>query len=139
MLMTIFVSCAPLVRVRLDQTIESLPEKPRETVLLTSERVSASGSDCVAYSVQEVYGTQQPLEMLVDYYQAELEKDGWQKLHGYSPDSDEVAAFRRNNDEYLGIYREDAISVRTTVSQLSREILLPFEDIYVLDITRTCG
>lgn len=131
--------CAPVVRWRLGQTIKSLPAAPPSVTLLAREEGSASGSDCVAYYVHEIYGTNQPLDDVVRYYQQELGADRWKQLHDYIPDGPEAAAFQRGGDEFLGLLTSKYVDFDFAVRNIPFEKLAQFETVYILRVVRTCG
>jgi len=139
LLVSTLSGCAPMVHWRLGQTIKSLPAAPPGVTLLARDEGGASGSDCVAYYVHEIYGTHQPLDDVVRYYQQELGVDKWKQLHDYIPDGPEAAAFQRSGDEFLALLTYKYVGFNSAVRKIPPEKLAQFETVYILRVVRTCG
>lgn len=130
---------APAVRWRLSQTIRSLPAPPGGVELLSRRQVSESGSDCAAFGIEEIYGTEHPLEDIVQYYQQELVANGWTQLYEYRPGQYGAAGFKRGRDELFELLTSSYLDVRSEIKIPLQERLTQFPTVYVLTVTRTCG
>ena len=131
--------CAPFMQYQLEQTIATLPSPPKDTVLLVTDKFGTGGSDCAAYTQQNVYGSPLSIQAIVEHYELELSRKDWQTIHEYDLSSAEVITFKRYENEFLGIYSKESISVETTLSKIQVEKLATFETIYIVEMTRTCG
>ncbi len=130
---------APLVQWRLAQSVRSLPVAPEGVTLLGRGEGSDSGSDCVAYYVDNIYGTHRPLDEIVYYYQMELGADGWEQQPDHIPNGPEAATFKRRGDEFLHIITSQYVHFDFAVRQVPPERLAQFRTVYILRIVRTCG
>ncbi len=135
----LLASCAPVIRRELEQVSSTLPEPPVGSVLLHQDRRGSGGSECEALSESKVYGASISLREIVNHYQVELENDGWTMLPDYGADPTVLAAFQRNDNQYLAIYTQEAGIIQHILANVSKEKLAAYESVYILDITVTCG
>jgi len=130
---------APAVRWRLARSVRSLPAAPQGVTLLGQGEGDASGSDCVAYYVDEIYGTYKPLDEVVRYYRQKLSEDGWTQFPNYIPDGAVAAEFRRGDDEFLRILTPQYVHFDSAIRKVPPERRTQFETVYILRVVRTCG
>ncbi len=130
---------APMVRLKLAWTMRTLPPPPSGVTLLGEFPGSASGTDCSAFVVDRVYGTNRSLADVARYYEQELKSGGWRTVRAYSPGAPEALALRTGRDELLYVLTPDSQLCDWVVRQVPAEKLAQFETIYTLDVTRTCG
>lgn len=141
----LLTACAPVVRHRLQQTIHSLPPAPPEAMLLYTAEGSLSGSDCVAYYIEWLYGSQEPFDIAVRYYRDMLIEQGWESSSAGQTDASELVGFRRGRAEHFGIYSHDyfwtlnEIEIATRGGELSQQELDTYPTIFLVQVTRTCG
>ena len=130
---------APVLRWKLHQTHRSLPKAPEGVTLLARYEAPEGGSDCNAFAIEEIYGTERPLENIASYYQSELLADGWTQLYEYRPGQYGVVGFKRGRDEFLELLTSSSLDVRSWIRIPLQERLAQFSTVYVLNVTRTCG
>lgn len=139
LLATILGGCAPLVRQGLTQTLSSLPPAPPGAVLLAEREGSASGSDCVAYYVDQIYGSQQSLDELLMYYDRELIRTGWRLTEGSGSDPQVPRGLTRNKDEHIAILTDKYVYFRSSATSIPPATIGQYATVYILRTTRTCG
>lgn len=128
-----------VIRWKLGQTLRSLPAPPEGVTLLARYETDESGSDCSAFGIEEIYGTERPLEDIASYYQAELLADGWRQTYEYTPGEYGVVGFKRGCDEFFEILTSSSLDVRSWVRIPLQERLAQFPTVYLLSVVRTCG
>ncbi len=129
---------APMIRWKLSQTVRSLPAAPEGTDLLDRGSTSGSGSDCIAYGVVEMYGTDRPFNEVTEYYEQALAAQGWNLLPE-GPSGLDVG-FRRGRDEFLELLAGDWVGPhRWELPNVSDETLVQYDTVYILRVMRTCG
>ncbi len=129
---------APMIRWKLSQTVRSLPAAPEGTDLLDRGDSSDSGSDCNAYCVVEMYGTNRPFNEVKRYYEQALTVQGWNLLPEGSSGLD--IGFKRGRDELLELLVGEWLSLyRGRLPDVSDETLARYGTVYILLVTRTCG
>ena len=108
-------------------------------MLLAQNEGSDSGSDCNAYYVERVYGTNRTLQEVARYYEDQLGAEGWTHLPDYISNGPSAAEFRRGQDEYLWVLTSEYVGFVSRVRTVPPERLAQFRTLYILHIGRSCG
>jgi hypothetical protein len=116
------------------QTVNSLPPAPPGVVLLHQREGSRSGSDCYAYYVDQIYGTDQSLADIVPYYQERLAANGWMQTYEYLPERDVAAGFRRGDDESMGIFTNRYRDFDWKAADVPPDKLNQYETVYMMEV-----